>query len=231
VPGRRVIGLVVFGLALGVLAAPTAGAERTTAGHGADRALARTSLLQLNDLPPGWVQGSTSGGLPISKVGAPCRRQAAIENSATAHLPGPTFAPGSDESGSSSAAVFSNAARAAAFASSLEGIAGQNCVGAQAQGAAGLASLQSGVSASLQTIGRLSVAPLGADQEFAYRVVLQVSKNGLTAKIYADETFVRVGRVAISFTHITSLTPPSDDLGGAFQRVVQRSQQAQMPST
>ena len=228
VAGRRVVRTLGFGLALSLLIAPAAGAERARAGKSADQSLANTSLIQLNDLPPGWLQGSRTGSLPFSKVGAPCRRQTALERSATARGQSPDFSQNStNESVSGSDAVFPTAARAAALASSLESSSGQACLSAQTQDAVGLASLQSGASISVQTIGRLSVAPLGADQEFGYEVVLQVSKSGLSAKAYVDETVWRVGRVDVSFGQTSTLTAPSGDLVSSYESAVQRSQQAQ----
>lgn len=193
-------------------AATSAAAPATDAR--ADRALARSALLQLSDLPVGWTATSDDDPYRIA-----CAAFAAARRMPRAASP--DFAHGDEQFASHAVAVYPTSADADAALSELISPNTRTCLGDElkqeiadeAEGEAEVGEV---------TISELNVEPLG-QRSAGLRIHVPISASGLDVDVYSDYVFGQVDRGLTMLSVGATYVAPDEELQATLaKRAVQR---------
>lgn len=180
----------------------------------ADKALARSALLELSDFPVGWTAAPNRD---------PTQIDCAAFNEVRAMPRGesPDFAHGDEEFGSQAVAVYSAPEDVDKAITKLMSPATLDCLASDLKDSM-VENVEDGASIGDVTTAQLNVEPLG-QRSAAIRVQVPISAGGVNADLYADYVFSQVDRGLTMLSVGSTYTEPDDELRATLtRRAVQR---------
>lgn len=214
----------------------TAGASRdddprTDSERQADEASAQAMVLTLDDFPPGWEEGPADDEEADEELQADLARCLGVDPAAmnpdNPRATSPAFVSSEDQEVGSEVAFTPSVEDASRPFDILAADDAPECYAQAAQDAIELNTeregLPEGVEFGEPTFSRLSYATLG-DESLAFRITLPVAARGLDVDLYLDFVVARVGRIGITTTFQSVITPFDEDEAAALvQRSIDRA--------